>query len=356
MTRTGHGKGVSAARFWRALACALLGVAAGCGPGRVGPPWRASAKPSVWPLPPAAPCIRHEGAIASGEIGGSRGGVLSLLDLLLGAPKIQLGTPHGIASDGTTLAIADSGRGVVHLLDLTRRRYRVLDAAGDTLLRCPIGVAPDGEGGLFVSDSVLARVFHFSADRRLLGEAGEKFVRPTGLAYDAARRRLHVVDTGAHAVHTFQQAPDGGMTLLRTLGSRGHEGPGALNFPTHAWVDGAGNLYVSDSMNHRIRIFDPDGRPTESFGKAGDGSGDFSKAKGVAADSEGHIYVVDSLYDVVQIFDRSGRFLLAFGGSGRAEGLLWLPTGIFIDREDRIYVADSGNSRVEVYRYVRQGP
>ena len=55
------------------------------------------------------------------------------------------------------------------------------------------------------------------------------------------------------------------------------------------------------------------------------------------------------------IFDRKGRFLLAFGGSGRGDGLLWLPTGIFLDGEDRIYVADSGNSRIQVYQYVRQG-
>jgi DNA-binding beta-propeller fold protein YncE len=165
-----------------------------------------------------------------------------------------------------------------------------------------------------------------------------------------------VVDTGAHVVHVFQQSADGAMTPLRTLGSRGDKGVGTFNFPTHAWVDSAGNLYVSDSMNYRVQIFDPDGRPTACFGTVGDGSGDFSKAKGVAADADGHVYVVDSLYDVVQIFDRSGRFLLAFGGSGRTGGLLWLPTGIFIDREDRIYVADSGNSRVLVYRYVRQSP
>jgi sugar lactone lactonase YvrE len=100
-------------------------------------------------------------------------------------------------------------------------------------------------------------------------------------------------------------------------------------------------------------MFDADGRRLGAFGHAGDGTGDFAKAKGIALDSEGHIYVVDSLFDVVQVFDREGRLLLVFGGSGRDAPSLWLPTGICIDEKDRIYVSDSSNSRVQVYQYLR---
>jgi DNA-binding beta-propeller fold protein YncE len=71
-------------------------------------------------------------------------------------------------------------------------------------------------------------------------------------------------------------------------------------------------------------------------------------------DSEGHVYVVDSLFDVVQIFDENGRFLLSFAGTGSEDGELWLPTGACMDGQDRIYVADSGNSRIQVYQYVRE--
>ena len=111
---------------------------------------------------------------------------------------------------------------------------------------------------------------------------------------------------------------------------------------------------MTDSLNFRVQVFSPDGALLQSFGRPGDGTGDFGAAKGVAVDSEGHVYVVDSLFDVVQIFDESGRFLLSFAGTGRDDGELWLPTGVCIDRQDRIYVADSGNSRIQVYQYVRQ--
>ena len=109
-----------------------------------------------------------------------------------------------MSADAKTLAIADSGTAVVHLLDLTSGGYRVVEDVGTTRLQCPIGVAADGEGGVFVSDAVLRRVFHLSRRGRLVDEVAGDFQRPTGLAYDAARRRLYVVDTPAHSVLTFQ--------------------------------------------------------------------------------------------------------------------------------------------------------
>ena len=332
----------------------LFALCAGCA-GTRKHPWQPAVKPIAWPLPPDPPRIRYEGVVTTGQMLRFRSGVVSwVLDLLAGKPEVKLGTPHGISADATTLAVADSALGLVHVFHLRERRYRTIRAAGDAALLCPIGVAVDGSGGVFVTDSVMARVFHFCRRGRLVGEVAADFVRPTGIAYDAARGRLHVVDTGAHAVFSFQRDRER-FSLLRRFG-RHSKAPSGFNFPTHATVDGDGNLYVSDSLNFRIQVFDPDGRLLGLFGHAGHGASDFAKAKGVAVDSEGHVYVVDSLFDVIQIFDRDGRFLLPFGGYGQAEGCLWLPTGIAIDGEDRIYVADSGNSRVQVYRYVRQGP
>jgi sugar lactone lactonase YvrE len=108
-------------------------------------------------------------------------------------------------------------------------------------------------------------------------------------------------------------------------------------------------------MNFRVQVFDADGGYLRSFGRAGDGAGDFDKAKGIAVDSDGHIYVVEGFHDVVQIFDESGKLLLAFAESGAGAGQLWLPTGIAI-AGDRIYVADSANRRLQVFEYVRVAP
>jgi len=340
----------------RILALVTLSAAAvlsGCAqtPGQF---WKPTDKELIWPLPPDLPRVRYEGTITAETIRDSatRHGFSAVLRFIAGPPEVKLMTPHGVSADGKTLALADSGTAVVHLLDLTNGDYRAVENVGEMRLQCPIGVAADGDGGVFVGDAVLRRVFHLSRRGRLVDEVAGDFQRPTGLAYDAARRRLYVVDTPAHSVLTFQ-AGAGGYSLLRRLGGRGQE-RGAFNFPTHLSLAANGNLYVTDSLNFRVQVFTPDGESLLSFGRPGDGTGDFGTAKGVAVDSQGHVYVVDSLFDVVQIFDENGRFLLSFAGTGSEDGELWLPTGACMDGQDRIYVADSGNSRVQVYQYVRQ--
>ena len=106
-------------------------------------------------------------------------------------------------------------------------------------------------------------------------------------------------------------------------------------------------------MNFRVQVFNEDGRLLSTFGRLGDGSGDFDKPKGIAVDSAGHIYVVEGINDVVQIFDDEGKLLLAFGGSGFGEGQFWLPSGIAI-ANDVVYVADSANRRVQMFEYLKE--
>ena len=93
-----------------------------------------------------------------------------------------------------------------------------------------------------------------------------------------------------------------------------------------------------------------------TFGKHGNGSGDFSKPRGIAVDSDGNVYVADALFDAVQIFDKDGRLLLAFGKTGRRNGQMILPAGLFIDEQDKIYVADSYNNKsTDISVFKRKG-
>ena len=112
-----------------------------------------------------------------------------------------------------------------------------------------------------------------------------------------------------------------------------------------------GNLYVTDALNFRVQIFDPNGTPLSAFGSHGDASGDLARPKGIGVDRNGDIYLVDALFDAVQMFDREGRYLMAFGSQGREPGHFWLPSGLAIDG-DRVYVADSYNQRVQVFRFL----
>jgi DNA-binding beta-propeller fold protein YncE len=247
------------------------------------------------------------------------------------------------------LYVADPGAKGVHRFDRRAGRYDLIRAAGGTQLPSPVGLARGENGSVYVADSALGDVFLIGRDAqfavRVPLTAG--MGQPTGIAFDAAKRRLYVVDTSGHRVNVY--SPEGG--LLATIGRRGG-GDGEFNFPTMIWRSAAGRILVTDSLNFRTQIFDAEGGFIGKFGRAGDGSGDSPRQKGVATDRYGHVYVVDSLLHGVQIFDESGIFLLSIGGLGQAPGEFRLPAGIFIGDDDTIYVADAYNQRVQVFRYV----
>ena len=70
--------------------------------------------------------------------------------------------------------------------------------------------------------------------------------------------------------------------------------PGTFSLPECVAVDADGNVYVTDTFNNRIEIFDADGEFISQFGKNGDGPADLERPKGIAIDSDGHIWVVDA--------------------------------------------------------------
>ena len=250
-------------------------------------------------------------------------------------------------SDGR-IAVADMGRGCVHLYIPGQQRYLQLYGSERERIRSPVGLIFDEESRLYLSDSS-GTVFAFGPDGTLLftvQQAGaERLQRPTGMAYSPDGRLLYVVDTLANRVHVF----GAGGAFAFSFGERG-EGEGAFNFPTHLFRSGSGELYVTDALNFRVQIFDERGKALGSFGHHGDGSGDLAMPKGVAVDGDGVVYVVDGLFDNVQLFNRRGDFLLTVGRRGVDFGEFWLPSGAFISADRELYVCDTYNRRIQVFR------
>ncbi len=140
--------------------------------------------------------------------------------------------------------------------------------------------------------------------------------------------------------------------LIAKIGEDKGEKPGQFLFPTYLALDSKGNLYVTDTLNSRVQMFDAEGKYVKSFGQRGNAWGMFDKPKGVAIDSFGNVYVADSGWSNVQIFNQSQQVLLFFGGRGPIPGMLMNPTAMSIDKQNHIYVADYLNHRVEEYQLV----
>jgi DNA-binding beta-propeller fold protein YncE len=306
----------------------------------------------VWPKPPEVPRIRFLKAVTWPEDMDIRAGLFRrLFDYIAGKQETGMISPYGVETDTSgRLYVVDTFLKKVHLFDPAAGKYLTIPGEESDLLS-PIDLAVDrGTGDVFVSDSQGGTVRRYGKGKPdALGK--ELFKRPTGLAVNEKSGELLVVDTLNDAVFRFALED---MQLTGRFGSSG-TGHGTFNRPTNIFVDRAGRIYVTDSLNFRIQVFSPEGTFRAAFGTIGDNPGRFARPRGVAVDSDGNIYVVDGLFDNVQIFDREFRLLMAFGGPGSDFGEFWLPTGIFIDGDDTIYVSDQYNKRVQVFKYLKEG-
>lgn len=332
----------------------LLALAAGCASG----PRPAPQPPAlVWPAPPMTTRIAFVRSIASDEdVSKDTTFSQKFLDFLGGERPTpnRIVEPLGLAvsDDGARLYVSDFAQQAVYVFDLEKKRFHKI--GGEEKLARPVGVALDAAERVYVVEQQKRGVSVFDREgRRVAFFTHPSVERPTGVAIDRTRGRIYVADTGhsrseTHTVKVFDTS--GG--LVGTIGREKGGEPGQFMFPTYLAVDPAGNLYVTDTLNSRVQVFDPDGKYLRSFGQRGNAWGMFDKPKGVALDAFGNLYVVDSGWSNVQIFNQKGQVLLFFGGRGPIPGMLMNPTAIAIDRNNRIYVGDYLNHRIGVYQLV----
>lgn len=318
----------------------------------------------VWPALPTqeVPRYRYVGQLtgegnfveaAAREPGAWRRAWHWLAGLAERAPQpVVLQRPQsGMVDAAGRVLVTDVSRGAVFVFDEAGGRLEVWDSAGEgERFIAPIGIVAGPAGEVWVADAELGAVVRLDARGRPLGRIGAGLLqRPTGLARDAAQRRVFVADTRAHDIKVFDEQ---GRLIDRW--SRRGDGEGELNFPTHlSWA--GGTLYVADAVNARVLAFDEAGQPRAQFGRRGLYIGNLVRPKGVAADDEGNVYVVEGLHDHLLVFDAQARLLMAIGGTGTDVGKFFGPAGVWVDANNRIYVADMFNGRVVVFQFLGGG-
>jgi len=307
--------------------------------------------PWTWPLPPEKPRVQHlQTVITPQDLGVTKGFFRKIWEFIAGEDTgDRIIAPHGVVSDGDgKVYVADWGAGRIHFFDFKKKKYDNFQKTTSGPLRSPIGIALDDEGMVYVSDSILRRIFVFSGtkNKRVIGD--DTLLRPTGIAINRKEKRLYVTDTIGHRVDIY----DLEGKKHSSFGSAGSR-EGEFNYPTHIAVDAAGDVYVMDTLNFRVQIFDKSGKFLSQFGGTGTSIHDFMKPKGIAVDSDGHIWVSDSYRNSIQVFDRKGTLLLIFGKLGIGPGQFNVPEGLFIDSKDHLIVADSYNYRIQMFQYLK---
>ena len=142
--------------------------------------------------------------------------------------------------------------------------------------------------------------------------------------------------------------------VIASVGKKGRRGKGEseLDSPNGIALGRDGRVYVADSGNNRVQIFNAD----LSYRSTGSLPDDLRRSdlEKVAVNSHGSVYVTDTRNDCIHVFNEDGKFLFTFGkkGSSSDRGSLSSPTAIAIDHEDYVYVS---GSNVGVSIFDREG-
>jgi len=320
----------------------------------------------VWPNPPAITRIKYLDYFSAEKSRpkANQKQKVAWMDRLSGVvtgetkadkPRFQLVTPYGLAVDSKgRLYVADSKVLAVFIFDTQTKDVELIKNGVHARFGWITGLAMDDADRLFVADSKMRRVVVFDPQHRQEGTISEGMADPGGMAVDTENRFLYVSDAELDQVLVYDADPP--YKLLRKMGTGGKEhtltAPGDFARPTNLAVDQDGNLYVSDTLNDRVEIFDAEGNFIRTFGKAGDGPGYFARPKGIAIDGDGHVWVADAAQNRVQVFTPEGQLLIWMGERGTLPGQFSSLAGLTIDKNNRVFTSEQFPGRAQMFRYV----
>lgn len=236
----------------------------------------------------------------------------------------------------------------------------------------PTGVACDAKGDVWVVDTNNHRVQKFDGKLggyiMKFGSRGNgegQFNAPWGIAIDRVRGYIYVVDSANFRVQKFDMAGE----FIMSWGSFGNH-DGQFYFPRGVAVDETdGLVYVVDMGNHRIQKFDTSTNVLPQLITKWGGSPDAGHASsalaqeagqlrnpwGITVDVQGDVYVSDTGNHRIEKFDREGNFITQWGGFGNGSGQFNFPYGIAVDARGSVFVVDSANTRVQQFMPAEEG-
>lgn len=228
----------------------------------------------------------------------------------------------------------------------------------------PSGLAVDQSGNIFVADEKNNSIRKIAVNGIVTTILKKGLSMPTGIVVDRLGN-IFIADCYHHSIKKLSNK--GIVTTIAGSNQPGNVDSkiGALarfRYPVALAIDVAGNLYVADEGNHKIRKITPTGAVSTYAGTGTAGAEDadigkqarFNQPNGIAIDSVGNVYVADQLNHKIRKISIKGK-VTTFAGTGFAGSVNHKqarfssfnnPRGITIDQAGNIYVGDVGNQQI----------
>lgn len=201
----------------------------------------------------------------------------------------------------------------------------------------------DKDGNVIVADYEDNRIQKFTPEHQLL--VTSSFIEyPTSIAFNATTNNIYVASSIKHVC-----VLNSDLTFSRKLGDEGQ-----FHCPRGIACDSTGKVYVVDD-NHGIQVFTAEGIFSKTFGK------ELLYPNGVCIDTYNLVYVSEGRYlrtrpgvherdnHNVSVFTSEGQFVTSFGRRGEGQGEFKCPRGLAVNNKGVIYVCDHYNSRLQVF-------
>ena len=213
------------------------------------------------------------------------------------------------------------------------------------------------KGYIFISETGTNSVHIFNVDGKFLKtideweNRGDKdyFNYPEGLAIDVVKEQLYVVDCLNNRILKFEaegefigKFPPAGENFFGFTYYEDDED--LLNLPGDIYIDSMGKIYLVDTYNHRVIIYDNSGKKIRELGGKGNIGGLFNFPRSVCVDHIGNIFVCEDS-GRIQVFNSGGTYLYTFSTRIKLEH----PHGMDIWKENVLMVCDTGNKRIIFY-------
>jgi DNA-binding beta-propeller fold protein YncE len=258
-----------------------------------------------------------------------------------------------MAINGQHILATDAAHGFVQVFDKTTGEY-ISRFGGkgddDNNLTKPEGISVAPDGRIFVADYTTGDVKIYDKDYKWLETFSEYGSEPgqniKSEFTDIYEGKYYMPEAGNHRVSVW----DLQGKFLFTFGKKG-TADGDMNNPESSKFSSEGKMYVADLKNDRVQVFDPTGKFLFKWGNSGNGDGQFKAPAGIAIDKDDNIYVTEIGNNRVQVFDKTGKFLTKWGKKGSGNGEFGNLHGMYCDKETGwLYIADTANNRIQVYK------